>query len=188
MKDLSYYMDCLHNLRTNRQKGHPAPHKPLLLLAIMDLVERGHIQDNKIELSDVLVRAFHINEKRFIGNSIIFKPNIGYPFYHMQSEPFWILRSKSEELFQRVVSEGSESYGEQRLETPSQKLSYSLKALKNQYSYAIIDKELFDLICDPDARAKMRTLLISEYLTRQPNNRLPIITVPIIVVAAIWIA
>ena len=80
MKDFQYYKDCFSNLHTAKAKKLPAPHKPLLLLSVIDLVEREVITSNKIELSDTLIRQFKINSKRLVGHSIIFKPNIGQPF------------------------------------------------------------------------------------------------------------
>jgi putative restriction endonuclease len=52
MKDFSYYKDCFSTLHTAKSKGFFAPHKPLLLLSVIDLVERGIIRSNRIELSE----------------------------------------------------------------------------------------------------------------------------------------
>lgn len=51
MKDFQYYKDCFLNLHTAKAKKIPAPHKPLLLLSIIDLVEHGFITSNKILFS-----------------------------------------------------------------------------------------------------------------------------------------
>jgi hypothetical protein len=39
MKDFSYYKECFSTLHTAKSKGFFAPHKPLLLLSAIDLVE-----------------------------------------------------------------------------------------------------------------------------------------------------
>ena len=40
-KDLEYYKDCFSSLNTMKKCGKLAPHKALLLLSIIDLIERG---------------------------------------------------------------------------------------------------------------------------------------------------
>ena len=89
MKDFDYYYNCFGNLNTAKMKGHSAPHKPLLLLSVLDLIEQGFLTSSLIELSDALVNRFKENTKAYLGNSIIYKPNIGYTFFHLSSEPFW---------------------------------------------------------------------------------------------------
>lgn len=165
MRDFGFYRNCFENLNTARKGRVPAPHKPLLLLAVMEMIERGSISSIRIELSDELIRTFKINAKRYIGNSIVFKPNIGYPFYHLQNEPFWSLRSKTMAL--GMAAEPNGGYG-------SDKQVYSIKGLRERYGYAMIDRELYDLLRNPDACAKLRTTLISTYLSQQPNIVAPL--------------
>lgn len=43
MKDLNYYVECFSSLHTMKKCGKPAPHKALLLLSVIDLVERGSL-------------------------------------------------------------------------------------------------------------------------------------------------
>ena len=179
MKDFEYYYDCFGNLNTAKMKGHSAPHKPLFLLSVLDLIEQGFLTSNLIELSDALVNRFKENTKTYLGNSIIFKPNIGYPFYHLTSEPFWKHLHKinsqiisGEKIFQNhegsvsKVAESIVTFNSIELEKPI----YSIKGLRERYTGALIDKELFLLLQNQDARAKLRTLLISRYLSNQPNT------------------
>ena len=178
MKDFDYYYNCFGNLNTAKMKGHSAPHKPLLLLSVLDLIEQGIITSNLIELSDALINRFKENTKAYLGNSIIFNPNIGYPFYHLTSEPFWKHLHKinlqiisAEEISQNhegsvsKVAESVVTFNSIELEKPI----YSIKGLRERYTGALIDKELFELLKNQDARAKLRTLLISRYLSNQPN-------------------
>lgn len=53
--DLAYYMQCFDHLSVNKKGGQLAPHKPLLLLAVIDLVECGIIRSPQIELSEALI-------------------------------------------------------------------------------------------------------------------------------------
>lgn len=119
------------------------------------------VRDNRIEPSEGLAKAFNDNAKRFFATSAVFKPEITKPFFHMQYEPFWQLVAAGGED-SSLAAESASDYGKRR---PAR----SLKGLQRQYSYALIDPELFDLLKDEDARARFRVLLISTYLGRRAD-------------------
>lgn len=52
-KDIDYYLGALEKMKMALLRGVKAPHKPLLLLAILNLCQRGTIKDNHIVLSSV---------------------------------------------------------------------------------------------------------------------------------------
>ncbi|MGN0223616.1 MAG: hypothetical protein ACI4AM_06285 [Muribaculaceae bacterium] len=72
MKDFGYYAGCFGALHTAVKLGRPAPHKALLLLAVIDLVEKGVIRENRIVPSEGLAEAFYDNAKRFYASSAVF--------------------------------------------------------------------------------------------------------------------
>ena len=45
---LEQYIEAFTTLRVNRQNDHASPHKVCMLLAVIDLIEKGHIESNKI--------------------------------------------------------------------------------------------------------------------------------------------
>lgn len=149
-KDFEYYKDCFSSLHTMKKAGKQAPHKALLLLSVIDLVERGIITDNHISLSEELIKQFKLNTKRFLGNSVLFNPSVNYPYYHLQSEPFWLLISKSNCPIDGITN-------------------YSLANLRKNIAYAHMDEELFNLLKDSNVRAKFRVVLITKYLNDQPT-------------------
>ena len=142
-------------------KGFAAPHKPLLLLAIIDLVGAGLIRSNRIELTEELITQFKNNESRYIGDSPLFTPDICKPFYHMQSEPFWQLIPKVEEVGMAA---------EQSLSRTKRPVSYSVSSIRSKYHYAVIDPKLLQLMQDKNARAYLRVTLISTYFASQPKR------------------
>lgn len=150
MKDLEYYKDCFSSLHTMKKTGKRAPHKAILLLSVIDLVERGIIIDCRIPLSDDLVKQFKQNTSKLLGESIMFQPSPNYPFYHMRSEPFW----------QLVANPNCELNGIS---------NYSLSNLRKNIAHARMDEELFELLKNPNVRAKLRVVLISMYLNNQPT-------------------
>lgn len=52
-KDIDYYLGDFEKMKRALMRGVKAPHKPLLLLAILNLCQRGTIKDNHIVLSSV---------------------------------------------------------------------------------------------------------------------------------------
>ena len=151
-KDLAYYLQCFDHLSVNKKGGQQAPHKPLLLLAVIDLVECGIIRSPQIELSKALLTAFKLNDLRYTRHIAHFKPNIGMPYYHMSGEPFWRLVPK--------VPGNSPS-------------SYAISTLRNFYKCAEIDHELFELMKEPATAQQLRKVLVDTYLANRTDTSLP---------------
>ena len=147
-KDLAYYQHCFENLSVNKKSGQLAPHKPLLLLAVIDLVECGIIKSPEIELSEALITAFKLNETRYTRGIVHFKPNIGMPYYHMNGEPFW-----------RLVP----------FNTGKAPNTYAISTLRNFYKCAVIDHELFELMKVPATAQHLRKILIDTYLANRTD-------------------
>ena len=91
VQQLRYYENCFRNLKQAKIRGHVVPHKPLLLLAVIDLIETGKITSPLIKLRNELIVAFERNAQRYAQGVAQYQPNIGMPFFHMISEPFWQL-------------------------------------------------------------------------------------------------
>lgn len=52
-KNIDYYLGAFEKMKRALMRDVKAPHKPLLLLAILNLCQRGTIKDNHIVLSSV---------------------------------------------------------------------------------------------------------------------------------------
>ncbi len=154
-RQYAYFMtDYLHQLTrlrtdTNRTRwtdatAHPAPHKPFLLLSILDLAAQGQIDSSFIEPSFDLI-------ERFARYWDLVRPpsgkcNMAYPFYYMQSEGFWSLVPKpgqEQELGERITS--------------------SMTRLRKAILGAEIDQELFELISGRKGRKELRAALLNTY-------------------------
>ena len=57
-KDIDYYLGAFEKMKRALMRGVKAPHKRRLLLAILNLCQRGIIKDNHIVLSSELVGEF----------------------------------------------------------------------------------------------------------------------------------
>lgn len=139
------YRSHFSALHTAKIAGKQAPHKAVLLLSIMDMVEAGIITSPRIELSEALQGTFAREWKRYIGTSLIFQPKVATPYWHMQNEPFYRL----------FLNNGQQITGRTG--------RYSVKWLREN-TYAMIDPELLKLMQDENSRAELRTALIGQYL------------------------
>lgn len=143
---LSYYLNQLLKLRRDRNKTRgDAPHKPVLLLAIIEGIENGDIISNRISITPELVLSF-----KDIWSKLVFtnhSQNFALPFFHMKSDPFWRLVSLNGAVIP-ISSSGSVK---------------SFSSLKDSVAYAEIDKELFLFLMDPIAREVIKSELHEFY-------------------------
>lgn len=175
MLNLRHYIEAFSHLHTAKVNGHKVPHKTVLLLAIIDLVENGVIASPRIELSDKLVEMFNMVWHHYLGTSAILTPNITKPFFHMQHESFWRLVEHKESDMMMVAEDSPWIKGKKVVKNLPQG-SYSVKAMRHAFAYAEIDNMLFLLLHNADARAILRVILINEYLTNQPTKSMPNLT------------
>ena len=95
----NYFLEIAHNLNRNKYKGCYAPHKAVMIMAIMDLVESGHITTNVIHLDKDLKDKFKEVWQRVVPIGSPFKCEFRNPFTYMDSEPFWDLSTDKDKAF-----------------------------------------------------------------------------------------
>jgi putative restriction endonuclease len=123
---------------------HQAPHKPILLLCVLDLFDSGEISSNLVEISDDLIVLFD----RYWGRVLPFnRPgNLALPFFHLQGDGFWHL----------LPRHGRSSFGSQIT---------SLTRLREEAIGARLDEELYGLIESTENRYSLRRVLIETYFS-----------------------
>lgn len=90
------WLERFYNLRRDKSGAHERPHKPVLLLAILDLLDRGLLRTNEIRLSPDLVDTFNRYFEAVRQRND--RPTIQNPFYHLCGDGFWQLVSQPGEL------------------------------------------------------------------------------------------
>lgn len=167
-EDLNYYIFHFSHLHTARYKGKAAPHKAVLLLSVIELIEDGRIESNRIELSDILIEKFYDIWNRYKGATSVFTPDIGKPFFHMQHEPFWNLIEHGEDNSGLIGLLGLPRMAKK---LPSNN-KYSVKSLRESFCYAEINKGLLSLIKEREYSIKLKNTLINTYLIiKEPTSR-----------------
>jgi putative restriction endonuclease len=129
----SKWLAVLRKLRVDRSKGI-APHKPLLLLVLFELIENGDLQEPTLLLTPEI--AFRFSQfATIVAHRRTKRLDIRLPFHHVSSDGIW----------STFTTEGRES--------TDSKATYLVK----------IDAEFFSLSQQAEFRILARTILIRTY-------------------------
>lgn len=92
-QDKSYHKceEMISNMHMNKNKGFVAPHKPILLLAILEMIKKGKLENETIILNKSLKEEFALSWDKYVVENCPFSPTCKTPFIHMDSESFWNL-------------------------------------------------------------------------------------------------
>lgn len=141
-EELSKYLFQLKKLRRDRNKKRgDAPHKPVLLLAIIEGIENGDIISNRIAISPELVLSFKDIWSKIVVTDHL--QNFAMPFFRLKSDGFWKLHSKHGSFIPRTIS--------------------SFVGLREAIELAEMDKALFDFLLNPISREVIKAELLNHY-------------------------
>ena len=142
---LQDYIQRVNNLQDRRR----TPHKPFLLLIIIEMLESSELSENRIPFREIeekkpffadMIAAFNR------GNTTNWQPSLHNPFFHLKTNGFWHLEPP--ELQSRPAAT-----------TPGD--AY----LRNMNATAKLDERLFVLLVMPEYRDLLRQTLISTYFS-----------------------
>lgn len=124
-----------------------APHKAILLLAVIESFEAGEISENWIEVSDDLLQRFHDYWKMLVQTQHI--PTFALPFFHLKNEKgqFWKL----------ITYPGKE------IPTTKSKSIKSYRALSETVAAAQLSEEMFMDFSDPLKREEIKAAILERY-------------------------
>ena len=129
------------------------PHKPFLLLIIIEMIEQGEIWENNISF-----REIYENKKPFFADLIEIanehgslktelKPNIHNPFFHLKTDGFWDLYPTELRILKKI----------------------RLNQLLNANPSAKLNDRFFLLLTDPEYREIIRQTILALLNTRFPD-------------------
>lgn len=159
METLAKYVAKFSKLRVDRSKGFPAPHKPILLFAILEGIQAKEIQSNQIFITPELVAAFKDIWHKLV-HSARFTSNFSLPFYHLKSDGFWHLKTQAGKELALTSSHSIKSFAN----------------LKGVIAYACFDDELFAFLQNEHTSLILKQTLLNTYFSNQwlgiSNNEL----------------
>lgn len=87
--DQAYWLHKLATLKIARNGGDPAPHKPLLLLAIIDMADHGQLgRGDELPLTPDLAFRFSVYWSVVVGRRKA-RPDVRLPFHHLKTSGIW---------------------------------------------------------------------------------------------------
>lgn len=84
---LEIFKQEIIKLRRGKQGEHLRPHKLVMLLSVIELVDRGLLMENKIHLSAPLITIFEDIFVLVKRKNDLCQPDP--PFFHLRSSGFW---------------------------------------------------------------------------------------------------
>ncbi|MEI6892921.1 MAG: HNH endonuclease [Pontiella sp.] len=126
-------------------KYGPAPHKPVLLLAVMRAMDEGWIAGNRIELSPELVGTFKSIWQEVVTTA--HSPLIAQPFFYLRSEKFW----------HPIPNPGFETW------VKVTRNCQAIKVLQRAISHVQLDPELGALMASPVDREVLKQAILNRY-------------------------
>lgn len=144
---LKKYLHYFSGLKRGVTKYGLAPHKPILLLSVLQAVKSHLINENKVYVTPELIFLFKENWNRMVKTQHV--SSFALPFFHLHKEKsgFWNLITKPG--FEPII----------RLK---ESIS-SLTELNNMIDYAIVNNELFQLLKDDVSNLVLQKHLIETY-------------------------
>lgn len=152
-KNLSYYLHCFTHLNRSGVNGG-APHKPILLLSIINLFNKRLLINEQIAILPELVASFKSHWNQLVTSN--HHPIFALPFFYMKSEPFWFLMPNLG--FEKWISLSSSTK--------------SLSSLTTAIDHALIDIELAALLLQAENRDILKIAILNKYFPKVELNYL----------------
>jgi len=157
---LEKYKKQFASLNRSNVRGQLAPHKIILLLAIIDRIEEclmhGEPGKEVVRKSPIAIRPhleyFFHKEWNIHVHSDVFQPSYENPIIHMQSEPFYHLTPRIDPQTNLPIGCTSER---------------SISALDQAYVGIQLDTDLIELLLEDRPRKELRDLLLGEFQCKE---------------------
>ncbi len=140
---------------TNLRRDKDAPHKPILLLAVLNQFKEHAYPVNRIEVTPELLMEFKRLWSILVHDSR-FKPNFALPFYHLKSSSFW-----------RLIPRLGQSFA-----VTSSHSIRSMSALLEALDYVELDPELFFLLKNLHSVRVLQAALLERYFQNHDLSRI----------------
>ncbi|HAQ21789.1 MAG TPA: HNH endonuclease [Prolixibacteraceae bacterium] len=137
----------LTSLRRAPTKYGLAPHKPILLLAVINGFEKGYLWGKEVPISEELLTSFHDYWKLLVNTP--HDANFSLPFYHLSSEPsgIWQLKCLPGKTVPITKSNSIKSF----------------RALRETVEYALLSEEFAQALQNPVSRNEIKAALLERY-------------------------
>jgi putative restriction endonuclease len=147
-----HYPHIFSSLRVDRSSGINAPHKPILLLTLLQAVKSGLINSSLVYITPELVALFKSNWSALVTTE--HQCRMSYPFFHLKSSKFWKLHPNPG--FENAILVSTKSP--------------SLNQLMQMVTCAEMNTDLFELMKTPEGNAMLSEVLLQTYFPDSRNK------------------
>jgi putative restriction endonuclease len=150
---LQKYLHAFSHLRRGATKYGQAPHKPILLLTIIELIEKGIVVENMFHVNSDLVGFFKENWQLLVPT--LHQPDFTQPFFYLQNDKvmgdsFWFLEP-----------------------LPGRQISVHIKSvslLSSLCAYGFLAADLFSLLKEANTRLALQNQILNTYFSDSKIN------------------
>ena len=146
MQNLNDYLQKLTHLKRGITKYGLAPHKPILLITLLELISNVRLIENRVSVDTDLVGIFQENWRLLVNT--LHQPDFTQPFFYLQSE-----KIGNKPIWQLIAKPGCQINAHIK----------SVNTLIQVLEYGHFDPELFQLLVEPTARQSILLALLSTY-------------------------
>jgi len=142
LPSLEAFKSEILNMRRGSRGGHLRPHKLVMLLSVIEMADRGCLNENKIFLQEPLLSIFEAYFNLVRKKDDLCQP--GPPFFHLRSAGFWLHKVKPgrEQQYASLISVGG-----------------GMGIIHENIDYAYLRDDVFDLISNAEIRRHLRLFL-----------------------------
>lgn len=145
---ISAYLKKVGMLRVAPTKFGPAPHKPVLVLSLLELIEKGIVSDNRFYITPEFVAEFKENWALLVNTEN--NCDFSLPFFHLQKDGFWhVLKKDGRPLNTHIRS---------------------IVTLSEEVDYGFVDQDLFQIWCQPAERQTFVLAVLNKYFPEKAET------------------
>ena len=138
---LAFYTRKFSKLKQGGTKYGKAPHKPVFLLTLLELIDKQFITNNRVTVTPELVATFKENFSLLVKTA--HKDDFTQPFFYLQSDGFWFLKARVSGLLDTYIR--------------------SVQVLSDRLEFGCFAENLFDLLVNNVARLSLKNTLLDFY-------------------------
>ena len=130
-------------MRRGGSSEDPKPHKLIMILSVLDLLDRGAICGNKILFDAELIRQFEANFRAYAGAGDWCQP--GPPFFHLRTADFWKHKIKDDRRAEYAKIK---------------RVGGSTRLITDNIDYAYLREDVFAMLSCADSRSEVRLQIL----------------------------
>ena len=139
---LKKYINKFQKIRTDNKNGE-APHKPVSLITLIELIQKQETPTNQIFLSPELVALYKDNWSILVTTD--HSPNFLLPFFHLKGNGF----------YRTILKDGTEQ----------KSLIRNFEYLSEVIQYSCFNEDLFELLIQPETSSILLKTILDRYFS-----------------------